>query len=45
MGRDLSQHGPANLLGEPWVYTYDVNDPSDLERKLLRAIQTPIPVL
>ncbi len=31
-----------NTLGEPWVYTYRIDDPEDLKAQLLKAISTPI---
>ncbi|KAL7424015.1 hypothetical protein Q5752_001600 [Cryptotrichosporon argae] len=36
------QHGPINELSEPYVYTYDIHNATDLRDKMIRAIQTPI---
>jgi hypothetical protein len=37
-----AQHGPANTLGEPWVYTYDIDDVEDMMAKIKKAIDNPI---
>lgn len=42
IGRELAQHGPAALLGEPYVYSYHYKDTEELFEKLERAKNTPI---
>jgi hypothetical protein len=37
-----AQHGPANTLGEPYVYTYKLDDADDLLAKVKKAYETPI---
>jgi hypothetical protein len=38
----LSQHGPAQKIGEPYVYTYYYQDYEDMLDKVARALDTPI---
>ncbi|RSH90383.1 hypothetical protein EHS25_000988 [Saitozyma podzolica] len=40
--RHQTQHGPANTIGEPWVYTYQIDDMEDLKAKIRKAMTTPI---
>lgn len=37
-----SQHSPAVLIGEPYVYSYDAQNYTDLETKVHRALNTSI---
>lgn len=37
-----AQHGPANQIGEPYVYTYKFDDAADLVAKMKKAYETPI---
>lgn len=37
-----SQHSPAALIGEPYVYSYDAYNYTDLEAAVHRALNTSI---
>lgn len=41
-GMAATQHGPSVLLGEPYVYAYNISDPDDMIRQLKKAVSTPI---